>query len=194
MSSSRPLSFSGKKQKRHMQSQAHTQHLTYDRRKENIRRRNHEIYRMKYAFLHKYLQELEKIATPKSMVPTLGLAKIALGKSIEDFDRGDYKNAIANLLLSSSTILAICSPIESSSGSKQIPRPDYSFVCDTRPHVMLEWHMLPEFITEKPPNRRQRRTMQKKTKDGGRKNKKTKRIHKGSKKQKRKLKSKKCRK
>jgi hypothetical protein len=178
---------------KHKASQAHSQHLTYDRRKENIRIRNHEIYRMKYAFVDKYLQELEKIATPKSMVPTLKLAKIALGKSREGFNRGDYTNASANLLLSLSTILAICSPIESSSGSKQIPRPDYSFVCDTHPEVMLEWHMLPEFITEEPPNRRQRRAKQR-TKDGGRKNKKTKRIHKGGKKQKRRLTSKKCRK
>lgn len=190
MSGSRPLKSSKNIPK---QSQSYTQHLSYDQRKDNIKIMNHEIYSKKYAFVDKYLQELEKIATPKSMVPTLGLAKIALGKSRKDFNRGDYKNASANLLLSLSTILAICSPIESSSGSKQIPRPDYSFVCDTRPEVMLEWHMLPEFITEKPPNRRQRRAKQR-TKDGGRKNKKTKRIHKGSKKQKRKLKSKKCRK
>lgn len=188
MSGSRPLKSSKNIPK---QSQSYTQHLSYDQRKDNIKRMNHEIYSTKYAFVDKYLQELKKIATPKSMVPTLGLAVEALRKSRVNLKNGDYTSASANLFLSLSTILSICSPIESNSSSKQIPRPDYSFVCDTRPEVMLEWHMLPEFITEKPPNRRQRRTMKN---SGGRKIKKTKRNHKGDKKQKKKLTSKKRRK
>lgn len=189
MSGSRPLKSSKKIRK---ESQTFTQPLTGDKGY-NIKRMNNEIYRMKYAFVDKHLQQLRKIATPKSMVPTLGLALEALKKSRVNFNNGKYTEANLNFLISLSTVFAICSPIESSSASKQIPRPDYSFVCDTRPEVMLEWHMLPDFITEEPPNRRQRRAKQR-TKDGGRKNKKTKRIHKGSKKQKRKLKSKKRRK